>query len=97
MKKSGGSSARDGRAGKSGAVTRRRRIDYSDIPELSDEQLARMRRVGRPPLGAQPKKPISIRLDERVLAWVKRTAAERHEPYQSLISKILEKEMKKAG
>jgi len=56
-----------------------------------------MRRVGRPPLGAQPKKPISIRLDERVLAWIKRTAAERHEPYQSLISKILEKEMKKAG
>jgi predicted DNA binding CopG/RHH family protein len=56
-----------------------------------------MRRVGRPPAGERPKKPISIRLDERILAWVKRTAAKRHQPYQSLISEILEKEMKKAG
>ena len=97
MKKSGASSARGGRAGKRGVVTRRRKIDYSDIPELSDEQLARMRRVGRPPLGERPKKPISIRLDERVLEWVKRTAKRRHKRYQSLISEILEKEMKKAG
>jgi predicted DNA binding CopG/RHH family protein len=97
MKKSSESSARGGLTGKSGPVTRRRKIDYSDIPELSDRQLAQMRRVGRPPLGERPKKPISIRLDERILNWVKRTAAKRDQPYQSLISEILEKEMKRAG
>jgi hypothetical protein len=26
-------------------------MDFSDIPEASDEQLREMRRVGRPPLG----------------------------------------------
>ena len=29
----------------------KRKIDFSDIPELSDEQLSNMRRIGRPPLG----------------------------------------------
>ena len=97
MTNSGESSARGGRAAKKGTDTKRRRIDYSDIPELADEQLSRMRRVGRPPLGDRPKKPISIRLDERLLDWVKRTAAKKDQPYQSLISQILEKEMKKVG
>jgi predicted DNA binding CopG/RHH family protein len=36
-------------------------------------------------------------LDQHVLEWVKRTAAKLDRPYQSLISDILEKEMKKAG
>ena len=97
MKKSRASSVPGGRGAKSGVHTRRRSIDFSDIPELSDEQLAHMRRVGRPPVGDRPKKPISIRLDQKVLEWVKRTAAALDRPYQSLISDILEKEMKKAG
>ncbi|MFQ5667597.1 MAG: BrnA antitoxin family protein [Candidatus Binatia bacterium] len=76
---------------------KRRKIDFSDIPELSDEQLAGMRRVGRPPRGGRPKKLISIRLDQRVLAWVKTVASENDQPYQALINDILEREMRKAG
>jgi hypothetical protein len=46
------SSAPGGRAGRKGPHMRARgRIDFSDLPEASDDQLRAMRRVGRPPLG----------------------------------------------
>jgi len=76
---------------------KRRRIDFSDIPELSEKQLSVMRRVGRPPLGEHPRRLISIRLDSKVLNWVKKTAAKKRLPYQSLINDILAKEMKEAS
>jgi uncharacterized protein (DUF4415 family) len=75
----------------------RRATDSSDIPELSKEQLARMRRVGRPTQGERPKKLISIRLDQQVLAWVKAAASEKHQPYQALTDDILTEERRKAG
>jgi uncharacterized protein (DUF4415 family) len=56
-----------------------------------------MRRVGRPPLGDRPKKLISIRLDEGVLDWVKRTAAKQDQPYQALIGEILARAMRRAS
>lgn len=97
MNKPHGSSAPAQRAGKKGSSTQRRKIDFSDIPELTDEQLAGMRRVGRPPLGEQPRKAVSIRLDQQVLDWVKRRAADLDQPYQSLINEILAKAMRRAG
>lgn len=97
MKKSRGSSARGGQAGKRGKDTKRRKIDFSDIPELSEKQLSSMRRVGRPPIGAEPKKLIAIRLDPKILGWVRKTAEEKGLPYQSLINDILAREMKKAS
>ncbi|MBM4127889.1 MAG: hypothetical protein FJ247_11160 [Nitrospira sp.] len=42
-------------------------IDFSDVPELSDEQLKRMKRVGRPVTGLA-KQLIAIRLSPRLLA-----------------------------
>ncbi len=66
MKKSRGSSARGRRAGKKEKSTTRKKIDFSDIPELSDEQLSRMRRVGRPTAGDEPRKLIAIRLHDKV-------------------------------
>ena len=76
---------------------RKRKIDFSDIPELSEKQLSAMRRVGRPPLGDQPRKLIAIRLDSKVLDWIRATAAKKGLQYQSLINEILAKEMKKAS
>ncbi len=96
-KKSPASSAHGARAARNGRTTRRRRIDFSDIPELSAEQLGAMRRLGRPPRGEQPRKLISIRLDHKVLAWVKALAARKDRPYQTLISEILEAEMTRGG
>lgn len=97
MKRSRGLSAQGGRAGKKGKDTRAKKIDFSDIPELSEKQLSRMRRVGRPTLGDEPRKLIAIRLDPKVLGWLRRTAEKKGLPYQSLVNKILAEEMRKAS
>ena len=97
MKRSHGLSARGGRTGKKGGATRSKKIDFSDVPELSEKQLSRMRRVGRPTLGDEPRRLIAIRLDSKVLGWLRRTAASKGLPYQSLVNEILAEEMKKAS
>jgi uncharacterized protein (DUF4415 family) len=78
-------------------ATKKRRIDYSDIPALSDKQLPSMRRVGRLPLGEEPRQLIAIRLDVRVLRRVRSLAAKRRIPYQSLMNELLAGEMRKTG
>ncbi len=97
MKRSRGSSARGRRAARKGKDTKRKKIDFSDIPELSEKQLSRMRRVGRPTVGAEARKLIAIRLDPKVLGWLRETAEKKGLPYQSLVNQILAEEMKKAG
>ena len=97
MKKSRGSSARGERAGRKGKTTRQRKIDFSDVPELSEKQLSHMRRVGRPTVGEEPRKLIAIRLDPKVLGWLRETAEKKGLPYQSLVNQILAEEMKKAS
>lgn len=42
-------------------------IDYSDIPRLTDEQLAKMTRLR----DVRAKVPVSVRLNPRVLEWLK--------------------------
>jgi uncharacterized protein (DUF4415 family) len=96
MKKRSDSSVQGWRIEKKKRVTKRK-IDYSDIPPLSDGQLASMRRVGRPPLGDEPRQLIAIRLDPKVLRWLRAVAAKRQVPYQSLINDMLASEMKKVG
>lgn len=67
----------------------RSRIDFSDIPEASDRQLRRMRRVGRPPLGARARHLIAIRLDPDVLNGFRKEAKRQGVGYQTLINKVL--------
>lgn len=71
-------------------------IDFSDIPELSDEQLKRMRRVGRPVTG-MAKQLIAIRLSPNLLAALRRMAAKQRKPYQTLIHELLEKAASRAA
>ncbi len=97
MKKLSDSSVRGWRTEKKRGAIKKRQIDYSDVPPLSDKQLASMRRVGRPPLGEEPRQLIAIRLDVGVLRWLKSLAAKRRVPYQSLINELLAGEMKKTG
>jgi uncharacterized protein (DUF4415 family) len=85
------------RAGKKGRRTRSKKIDFSDIPELSANQLSRMRRVGRPTLGDEPRRLIAIRVDAKVLEWLRRTAEKKGLLYQSLVNQILAEEMRKAS
>jgi uncharacterized protein (DUF4415 family) len=97
MKKTSESSVRGWQIEKKKGSIKRGKIDYSDIPALSDAQLASMRRIGRPPLGEEPRQLIAIRLDAKVLRWLKAAAVKRQVPYQSLINDLLAKEMKKVS
>lgn len=97
MKKQSDSSVRGWRIAKKRGATKKRKINYSDIPPLSDDQLSSMRRIGRPPLGDEPRQLIAIRLDPKVLRWLRAVAAKRQVPYQSLINDMLASEMKKVG
>ena len=97
MKRSRGSSARGARAGKNEKGMKPKKNDFSDIPGLLDEQISSMRRVGRPTVGDEPRKLIAIRLDAKVLGWLRKTAKKKGLPYQSLVNEILAGEMRKAS
>jgi uncharacterized protein (DUF4415 family) len=88
MSKRSASSARGGRAARKRQRTIRQ-IDFSDIPEASDEQLRGMRRVGRPPLGSRARQLIAIRLDPGVLRKLRKEASRRNLGYQTLVNRIL--------
>lgn len=64
-------------------------INFSDIPESTDAELKRARRVGRPRSG-EAKRLIAIRIHPRVLARLQALARRQEKPYQTLINEILE-------
>jgi predicted DNA binding CopG/RHH family protein len=84
------SSPRAVRARKNAKPAQNERIDFSDIPESTDEELKRARRVGRPKSG-NAKQLIAIRISPRLLGQLRRLAAKRDKPYQTLIHELLEK------
>jgi len=84
------SSARAKRAAKSAKHMPDTQIDFSDIPESTDAELKRARRVGRPKSG-HAKLLIAIRVDPRLLARLRRLARTKQKPYQTLIHELLEK------
>ena len=94
MPKPSGSLARGGRAAANARRTVRR-IDYSDIPAAAPEQLKAMRRVGRPPLGDEPRRLIAIRVDPSVLQSFRKEARRRHVGYQTLINEVLAEHIRK--
>jgi uncharacterized protein (DUF4415 family) len=54
-------------------------IDFSDIPESTDEELRRARRVGRPASG-MAKQLIAIRLSPKLLSQLRKMAASKESP-----------------
>jgi predicted DNA binding CopG/RHH family protein len=90
------SSVRGRRAAKSAKHLPDSRIDFSDIPESTEAELKRARRVGRPRTGAA-KQLIAIRISPRLLAQLRRLAAKQCKPYQTLIHQLLEKAAKRAA
>ena len=89
------SSARARQAAKSAKPTPDSRLDFSDIPETTDAELRRARRVGRPKTG-HAKRLIAIRISPRLLAELRRQAAKQSKPYQTLIHELLEKAARSA-
>jgi predicted DNA binding CopG/RHH family protein len=69
-------------------------LDLTDIPEATDEQLRRARRVGRPTTG-NAKHLIAIRISPNVLWKLRRLAAKQSKPYQTFIHELLERAVSK--
>ncbi len=61
-----------------------REIDYSDIPELTDEQLKQFKRVNKPLT-----RKVTINLNENVIVYFKEQANATGIPYQTLINLYL--------
>ena len=89
-KKQFGSSVRGRQIEKSAKRIKDSEIDFSDIPESTDEELKRARRVGRPVTGSA-KQLIAIRIDPKLLERLRKLASKQHKPYQTLIHELLEK------
>ena len=62
-------------------------IDFTDIPEITDEQWAGRQRGHYRPI----KQPVTIRLDADVLGWFKERAGDG--PYQTEINRVLRQHM----
>jgi predicted DNA binding CopG/RHH family protein len=89
-KKQSASSARDRQRVKNVRHVPDSRLDLADIPEATDEQLRRARRVGRP-VTCNAKQLIAIRIAPRLLAQLRRLAAKQSKPYQTFIHELLER------
>ena len=94
MPKRSVSSARVGQVAGNARRTSRK-IDFSDIPNSSPEQLKGMRRVGRPPIGGEPRQLVAIRLDVGVLDRFRKEAKRRGVGYQTLINEVLAKHVRR--
>lgn len=90
------SSARGTQAARNARPMSDKRLDFSDIPESTDEELRRAKRVGRPVTG-NAKQLIAIRVHPRLLASLRRMAIRRSKPYQTFIHELLEKAVKNAA
>ena len=95
-KKKSESSVRGKRAGASVKPMPDSQIDFSDIPESTEEELRSARRVGRPSSG-MAKQLIAIRLSPRLLSQLRKMAAKDKKPYQTLIHELLEKAASRAA
>jgi len=69
-------------------------IDFSDIPESTPDELNRAIRIGRPSSG-QAKQMIAFRIAPSLLAKIRKLAAKRETPYQTLLHELLEDAMDK--
>jgi len=97
VKKRLGSSARGKRVVRNARPIPDSEIDFSDIPEWTDEELRRARRVGRPKSGRPPRQLIAIRIDPLLLKRLRALAAKQDKPYQTLIHELLERAAKRAA
>ena len=95
-RKHSASSVRDKRPVRSAKHASDRKIDFSDIPETTDEELARATRVGRPSTG-KAKQLIAFRIEPALLAKLRKLAAKKGRPYQTLLHEIIESAVTKAA
>jgi len=69
------------------------KLDFSDIPESTDQELARARRVGKSGGGRAPY-VMAVRLTPTLLASLRKLASKRHQPCHALIPELLTQALK---
>lgn len=72
------------------------KLNFSDIPETTDEELKTARRVGRPRKD-NPKHMIALRIDPQLLKKLRKLAKKQNKPYQTLLHELLEEAVKEAA
>jgi predicted DNA binding CopG/RHH family protein len=87
-------SVRELQAGKKEKHISNNDIDFSDIPESSDDELKHAKRVGRPSTG-KAKQLIALRISPLLLSKLKKLAEKKGKPYQTFIHDSLEALIKK--
>jgi predicted DNA binding CopG/RHH family protein len=92
-----GSSAQGARAGKNAKPIPDSQIDFADIPQSTDEELQRARRVGRPRTGRPTRQLIAIRIDPFLLKRLRALASKQKKPYQTFIHELLEQAARRAA
>ena len=95
-KKQSASLAQDLRAKKNAKHISDNKIDFSDIPESTNQELKAARRVGRPSTG-NAKQLIALRLSPELLKKIRKMAERAGKPYQTYIHEMLEKITSKAS
>jgi uncharacterized DUF497 family protein/predicted DNA binding CopG/RHH family protein len=93
-RKSSASSARARQLARNAKPMSDSKLNLFDIPESTDAELRRARRVGRPATG-NAKQLIAIRIAPQLLRQLRRLAAKQSKPYQTLIHELLEKSARK--
>jgi uncharacterized protein (DUF4415 family) len=68
-------------------------IDYEEIPRLTEEQLAKMVRLR----DVRPKVPVSVRLDPRVLEWLKSKGEGHLTRINDILTNLMEAERRAAS
>lgn len=86
------SSVREGHLKRSGVRTKKSKIDFSDIPNSTPEELKRAVRIGRPTTG-KAKHLIAIRIAPSLLSRIRKLAIKKQKPYQTLLHELLEEAM----
>jgi len=71
-------------------------IDFSDIPELTDEQLSNAKPVGRPRI-KNPKQLMAFRMSPNLIFELRKLAKKKKKPYQTLMHELLEQAVKRAA
>jgi predicted DNA binding CopG/RHH family protein len=71
-------------------------IDFSEVPELSDAELSKGKRVGRPK-SSVVKQMIALRIDPALLSRLKKLAKKKKIPYQTLLHELLEEAVRDAA
>jgi uncharacterized protein (DUF4415 family) len=65
-------------------------INYEDIPQLTEQQLAKMVRLRE----VRPKVPVSVRLDPRILEWLKSKGEGHLTRINDILTNLMEAEQK---